>query len=98
LWRSTHILAAFIPALEEKIIVSEKAIEAYDNIGKELAMIGIQEEIVQRKLRDQYQLNILHAQEKLGKTNAELLFPVITKGPKPVVAPVITESLQPATV
>lgn len=79
----SHPLATFIPALQEKIAASESAVAAYDALAKEVATLVVQEEIAQRKVRDQYQLNYLHAQEKLGKAIAEMLFPVITKGSKP---------------
>lgn len=89
-----HTLASHLPALEEKIAASEKAIGIYDTIVKEHAMLTVQEDIAQRKLRDQYQLNYLHAMEKLGKSNAELLFPAITKASKPIEAQVVDQ--QPA--
>jgi hypothetical protein len=79
---STHPVAANIPSLEAKITASENAITAYDTLGNEVALLSVQEEIAQRKLRDQYQLNYLHAMEKLGKSNAEMLFPTISKGPR----------------
>jgi hypothetical protein len=53
-------------------------IKAYDSLGNELGSLKVLEEIAQRKLREQYSLNYLHAQEKLGKPTAELVFPVFS--------------------
>jgi hypothetical protein len=77
-----HPLTAAIPLLDQKVSESEQAIADYDTLGIELKKSEIQEEIAQRKLRDQYRLNYLHAEERLGKKNAELFFPVIFKAPK----------------
>jgi hypothetical protein len=73
-----HPLAAAVAALQQKVAQSEKAIADYDKLNEEVALLTVQEEIAQRKVRDQYRLNYLHAQERLGKRNAELLFPLIT--------------------
>jgi hypothetical protein len=90
-----HPLAAVLPILETKIAESKKAIEKYDAINKEVSSLKVQEEIAKRKLREQYRLNYLHAQERLGKKAAELLFPVIRKNTKPVDA-IIEVEPQPA--
>lgn len=91
---TTHPLYEFVAKLDTKAAESEKAIEAYDAIAKEIALLKVQEEIAQRKLREQYRLNYLHAEEKLGKKTAELLFPIIRKVTKPVDA--IVETVEPA--
>jgi hypothetical protein len=74
-----HPLAPTTVPLESKITASDFAIAAYETIKDEHALLVVQEEIAQQKLRDQYHLNYLHAQEKLGKLNAELLFPAVSK-------------------
>jgi hypothetical protein len=64
---STHPLNEFVTRLDTKAAESEKAIEAYDAIAAEIALLNVQEEIAKRKLREQYHLNYLHAEEMLGK-------------------------------
>lgn len=91
-----HPLAELITKLESKVAESRKAIEQHDAITKEIAALTVQEEIAKRKLREQYRLNYLHAQEQLGKKTAELLFPVIRKTIKPVDA-IIEAEPQPAS-
>jgi hypothetical protein len=85
-----HPLAEFIPVLQAKVAQSEQAIAAYDKLNEEIALLAAAEDVAQRKLRDQYRLNYLHALEKLGKRNAELLFPQIAPSSKP------TEATPPA--
>ena len=79
-----HPLTSSITGLQAKVTECDKIIATFDKLSEELAICKVQEDIAQRKLRDQYRLNYLHAQENLGKLTAELLFPVISAGPKPV--------------
>jgi hypothetical protein len=89
-----HPLAAVIVPLQARVAESEKALADYDKLGEELALATVQEEIAQRRLRDQYRLNYLHAQEKFGKATAELLFPVITSQARPAEAVLPAEQPQ----
>jgi hypothetical protein len=74
----THPIAAYIPGIAAKAAESEKAIAEYDKQCEELALLKAREQIAKRNLRDQYRFNYLHAQEKLGPRNAELVFPTIS--------------------
>ena len=88
-----HPLTSSITGLQAKVTECDKAIATFDKLCEELAICNVQEEIAQRKLRDQYRLNYLHAEENLGQRTAELLFPIITatlklvETPKPVLEP-----------
>jgi hypothetical protein len=64
---SSHPLSEYVVKLESKVAESEKAISSYDAIAKEVAALKVLEEISKRKLREQYRLNYLHAEERLGK-------------------------------
>jgi hypothetical protein len=75
-------LANIVLELEAKVAESEKAIAAYDKLGEELALCAVREETAKRNLRDQYRLNYLHAQERLGVRTAELMFPKFRNNPK----------------